>query len=100
MCIGETKHSPSTTPLRRTIASTSGVRCTISYRFRVVRVRYSVCAFIPAMQPPGQYPIYTHPSHPMIADHATPERLGAFSDGVIAIIITIMVLDLHAPHDP
>jgi hypothetical protein len=28
---------------------------------------------------------------------ATPERLGAFSDGVIAIIITIMVLDLKAP---
>jgi len=28
-----------------------------------------------------------------------PERLGAFSDGVIAIIITIMVLDLRPPHD-
>ena len=28
-----------------------------------------------------------------------PERLGAFSDGVIAIIITIMVLDLKAPHE-
>jgi len=27
------------------------------------------------------------------------ERLGAFSDGVLAIIITIMVLDLKAPHD-
>ena len=29
----------------------------------------------------------------------TPERLGAFSDGVIAVIITIMVLDLKAPHE-
>ena len=27
-------------------------------------------------------------------------RLEAFSDGVIAIIITIMVLELRAPHDP
>ncbi|HZZ43693.1 MAG TPA: TMEM175 family protein [Tepidisphaeraceae bacterium] len=27
-------------------------------------------------------------------------RLEAFSDGVLAIIITIMVLELHAPHDP
>ena len=25
-------------------------------------------------------------------------RMEAFSDGVIAIIITIMVLDLHVPH--
>ncbi len=31
--------------------------------------------------------------------HPGPERLGAFSDGVIAIIITIMVLDLHTPHE-
>lgn len=28
------------------------------------------------------------------------ERLAAFSDGVIAIIITIMVLELKAPHEP
>jgi uncharacterized membrane protein len=28
------------------------------------------------------------------------ERLAAFSDGVIAIIITIMVPELKAPHEP
>ncbi|MBV9777540.1 MAG: DUF1211 domain-containing protein, partial [Acetobacteraceae bacterium] len=27
------------------------------------------------------------------------ERLLAFSDGVIAVIITIMVLELKSPHD-
>jgi uncharacterized membrane protein len=35
----------------------------------------------------------------MSARKATPERLGAFSDGVLAIIITIMVLDLKVPHE-
>ena len=30
----------------------------------------------------------------------TKVRLEAFSDGVIAIIITIMVLEMHAPHEP
>lgn len=30
----------------------------------------------------------------------TKDRLSAFSDGVIAIIITIMVLELKAPHSP
>ena len=30
----------------------------------------------------------------------TKGRLEAFSDGVIAILITIMVLELHAPHEP
>lgn len=29
-----------------------------------------------------------------------PDRLKAFTDGVLAIIITIMVLELRAPHDP
>jgi uncharacterized membrane protein len=32
--------------------------------------------------------------------HLTPARLEAFSDGVIAIIITIMVLELKIPHSP
>jgi len=27
-------------------------------------------------------------------------RIEAFSDGVMAILITIMVLELKAPHDP
>jgi uncharacterized membrane protein len=31
---------------------------------------------------------------------STTERLGAFSDGVIAVIITIMVLELKAPDEP
>src|ERR1700730_7445862 len=35
-------------------------------------------------------------------DHGrpTPERLGAFSDGVFAVIITIMVLELKPPPQP
>jgi uncharacterized membrane protein len=35
----------------------------------------------------------------MATGEAGPERLGAFSDGVIAVIITIMMLELRAPHD-
>ena len=30
----------------------------------------------------------------------TKTRLEAFSDGVIAILITIMVLELRVPHEP
>ena len=29
----------------------------------------------------------------------TPDRLGAFSDAVLAVIITIMVLELKAPEE-
>src|SRR6476660_7345860 len=29
-----------------------------------------------------------------------PDRLNAFTDGVIAIIITIMVLEIRLPHEP
>jgi hypothetical protein len=36
----------------------------------------------------------------MRRDITTAERLGAFSDGMIAVIITIMVLELKAPDDP
>jgi uncharacterized membrane protein len=35
----------------------------------------------------------------MHTQKSTPERLGAFSDAVIAVIITIMVLELKAPED-
>ena len=34
-----------------------------------------------------------------ISGRATPGRVAAFSDGVFAVIITIMVLDLRPPHD-
>lgn len=37
---------------------------------------------------------------PMPHGEMTTSRLEAFSDGVIAIIVTIMVLDLHAPAQP
>jgi uncharacterized membrane protein len=36
----------------------------------------------------------------MIEDKLSPARLAAFSDGVIAVIITIMVLDLKVPREP
>jgi uncharacterized membrane protein len=36
----------------------------------------------------------------MNSQKPTPERLGAFSDGVFAVIITIMVLELKPPEDP
>lgn len=31
--------------------------------------------------------------------HARPDRMGAFSDGVLAIVITIMVIELRPPED-
>jgi uncharacterized membrane protein len=31
---------------------------------------------------------------------ATPERLGAFFDGVFAVLITVLVLDLRPPEAP
>ena len=36
----------------------------------------------------------------MTHERPTPERLGAFSDGVFAVIITIMVLQLKVPEHP
>ncbi len=35
-----------------------------------------------------------------IEPDVSPSRLESFSDGVIAIIVTVMVLELKAPHDP
>jgi uncharacterized membrane protein len=39
------------------------------------------------------------PTEPVTLSNVTKNRLEAFSDGVFAVIITIMVLDLKVPHD-
>jgi len=43
--------------------------------------------------------MFKNPARQAATTQPAPERLAAFSDGVLAIIITIMVLDLKAPHD-
>ena len=45
------------------------------------------------------YPMPAAPNSDYL-DSMSKNRLEAFSDGVIAIIITIMVLELKVPHDP
>jgi hypothetical protein len=36
----------------------------------------------------------------VVLHRATPERLSAFSDGVFAVLITVLVLDLRPPEQP
>lgn len=37
---------------------------------------------------------------PMLEEKSTADRLAAFSDGVFAVIVTVMVLELKAPNEP